>query len=82
MRHNTQNGEKCGDILYNTILILHSFIKCSKLQVWMSPRCAMQGRLLQIAQDGYYKEVFKKLLSGIRLVEKIGVVVPLVQESD
>ena len=36
-------------------MAIHVYIKFSQLRGWMSPRHALEGRLLQITWDGYYE---------------------------
>ena len=61
---------------------MRQFLSYSRVHGWLSPREALEGRLLEIARDGYFDGPVKKLLSGIRLAEKADVIQPLVRGSD
>ena len=61
---------------------LRQFLKYSRVHGWLSPRAALEGRLLEIARDGYFEGLVKKVLSGLRMVEKAGVIQSLVRGSD
>ena len=58
--------------------------KCSTTRYtdgW-GPKRRLDGMLLQIAREGSYEGPVKKLLSGIRVAEKGGLLVPVVHEAD
>ena len=64
------------------VAALWQFLRYSRVHGWLSPREALEGRLLEIARDGYFEGPVKKVLSGLRMAEKAGVIQFLVRRSD
>ena len=64
------------------VAALRQFLRYSPVHGWLSPREALEGRLLEIARDGYFEGPVKKVLSGVRMAEKAGVIWSLVRGSD
>ena len=64
------------------VAAMQRFLRYSRVHGWLSPREALEGRLLEIARDGYFDGPVKKLLSGIRLAEKADIIQSLVRGSD
>ena len=64
------------------VAALRQFLGYSRVHGWLSPREALEGRLLEIARDGYFEGPVKKVLSGLRMAEKACVIQPLVRQSD
>ena len=53
---------------------LYKFLRYSRINGFLSPFEALQGRLLQPARDGHYESPLKALLSGLRLTEKMPII--------
>ena len=64
------------------VAAMRQFVRYSCVHGWLSPRDTLEGRLLEIARDGYLEGPVKKLLSGVRMAEKAGVMQSLVRGSD
>ena len=64
------------------VAALQPFLRYSRVHGWLSPRETLEGRLLEIARDGYFEGPVEKLLSGVRMAEKAGVIQSLVRGSD
>ena len=64
------------------VAALRQFFRYSRVHGWLSPREALEGRLLEIARDGYFEGPVKKVLSGLSMAEKAGVIQSLVRGSD
>ena len=64
------------------VAALRQFLRYSRVHGWLSPREALKGQLLEIARDGYFEGLVKKVLSGLRMAEKAGVIQPMVRGSD
>ena len=64
------------------VAALRHFLRYSRVPGWLSPGETLEGRLLEIARDGYFEGPVKKLLSGVKMAEKAGVIQSLVRGSD
>ena len=64
------------------VAALRQFLRYSRVHGWLSAREALEGRLLEIARDGYFEGPVKKVLFGLKMAEKAGVIQSLVRGSD
>ena len=64
------------------VAALRQFLRYSHVHGWLYWREALEGRLLEIARDGYFEGPVKNVLCGVRMAEKGGVIQSLVPGSD
>ena len=64
------------------VAAIKNILQYSGIHGWLRPGEALDGRLLQIATEGFFEGPVKKQLSGIKVVEKGGVVSLVVEEAD
>ena len=86
-----QFGESCWSVVWarfkkgtrdGYVAAFKKFVQYSRIRGWLGPWEALYGKLLQITREGSYEGPVNKVLSGIRLAEKGGLVAHVVHEAD